>query len=75
MGWNKDGSTIRANYLYEYEIVGKVIESRVRYGGEVSYWVQLDNPLFLFGTYRDKVIVSENQVTMDFGVIENGETV
>lgn len=72
MGWNKDGSTVRAMYLSEYPVTGKVIESRIRYGGEVSYWLELDEPLFLFGSIRDRVIVNENQVTHDFGV-EYGE--
>jgi hypothetical protein len=69
MGWNKDGSTVKALYLSEYPVTGKVMESRVKYGGAVSYWLQLDEPLHLFGTTRDTVMVDENQLTHDFGVI------
>lgn len=68
MGWNKDGSTIRAMYLSEYPVTGKVIESRVQYGGRVSYWLELDEQLYLNGSFRERVIVGENQVTHDFGV-------
>ena len=70
MGWNKDGSTIKALYLSEYPVTGVVTESRVKYGGEVSYWLQLDEPLYLFNTFRDTVSLSEDELTHDFGVIE-----
>ena len=71
MGWNKDGSTIRGLYLHEYPVTGVVTESRVKYGGHVSYWVKLNSPLFLFGTFRDEVHLDEKEVTHDYGVIEN----
>ena len=73
MGWNKDGSTVKALYLGEYECVGVVEESRVSYGGTVLYTVQLDEPLVLpfSGEHREVVIVNESQVTADFGVILN----
>jgi len=70
MGWNKDGSTVKALYLSEYLVTGKVTESRVRYGGSVSYHIDLDEPLFVFGSIREQVIVNENQVIADFGVME-----
>ena len=70
MGWNKDGSTIKALYLSEYLVTGKVTESRVRYGGTVSYHIDLVVPLYVFGSVREQVIVDEKQVIADFGVIE-----
>lgn len=71
MGWNKDGSTIRGNYLGEYPFTGQVTESRVSYGGKVLYTVKLDNPIVLpfCGESREVVIVNEDQVTADFGVL------
>ena len=71
MGWNKDGSTVRAMYLSEYPVVGKVTESRVSYGGKVLYTMELDQPLYLpfAGEPRETVIVNEDQVTHDFGVL------
>ena len=71
MGWNKTGSTVKGLYLFEYPVTGTVVETYVRYGGTVSYHVQLDEPLFLFGSTRDLVILDEKQITHDFGVIEN----
>ncbi len=70
MGWNKDGSTIKALYLSEYPVTGVVTESRVRYGGQVSYHIDLVEPLYVFGSVRECVIVNENQVIADFGVID-----
>jgi len=73
MGWNKDGSTIKALYLSEYMVTGVVTESRVRYGGEVSYHIDLIEPLYVFGSVREQVIVNEKQVLADFGVINEEE--
>ena len=70
MGWNKDGSTVKALYLSEYMVTGVVTESRVRYGGEVSYYINLIEPLYVFGSVREQVIVNEKQVIADFGIIE-----
>lgn len=70
MGWNKDGSTVKALYLSEYLCTGVVKESRVKYGGTVSYWLDLDEPLYLHnGEQRKTVLVDENQVIADFGVL------
>lgn len=76
MGWNKDGSTVRALYLSEYECTGTVTESRVSYGGRVLYTLELDQPLALPFTseLRETVIVNENQVTHDYGVMAGIDT-
>jgi len=73
MGWNKDGSTVKALYLGEYECVGVVEESRISYGGSVLYTIQLDEPLVLpfNGEQRKVIIVNQTQIIADFGVIEN----
>lgn len=72
MGWNKDGSTIKANYLGD-EVVGVVEESRVKYGGKVQYRVKLDEPVQLRWRNEptDVVLIDENELIADFGVIEN----
>lgn len=71
MGWNKDGSTVKALYLSQYECVGTVRESRVSYGGRVLYTLDLDEPLGLPFTseLREVVIVNEDQLVADFGVV------
>ena len=70
MGWNKDGHTVKGLYLNQYPVTGVVKESRVKYGGEVSYWIDLKESFYLFHTLRDNLILSENELTHDFGVIE-----
>lgn len=77
MGWNKDGSTIRGMYLGEYPFTGVVQESRVSYGGKVLYTVKCENPVVLpfCGEAREVVIVNENQVTHDFGVIAEDQMI
>ena len=71
MGWNKNGSTIRAEYcgvLFD----GVVLESRVKYGGTVQYKVAASESIYLpfSDEPRDIVLVDENDVLMDFGVID-----
>jgi hypothetical protein len=72
MGWCKDGSTIRGEYCGEL-VVGVVEESRVKYGGKVQYRVRLDEPIQL--RWRTEptyvVLLDEDNVTADFGVIED----
>lgn len=75
MGWNKDGSTVKALYLSEYLVTGVVTESRVKYGGDVSYWLKLDEPLVLPAEWSDRrprtdVLVNERQIIADFGILE-----
>ena len=73
MGWNKDGSTVKALYLGEYECVGVVEESRISYGAAVLYTIKLNEPLVLpfNGEQREVIIVNQTQIIADFGVIEN----
>jgi hypothetical protein len=71
MGWNKDGNTIKAVYL-DRPITGVVLNSRVKYGGQVQYQVKLDEPVYLpwsAGEPRDIVLVDENDVIADFGIM------
>lgn len=59
--WIREGQKVRAAYLSEYIITGTVLESRVKYGGEVAHTLLLDKPLELRwrSEPRDRAIVSE----------------
>ena len=72
MGWNKDGSTIRAEYC-GVAFDGVVLDSRVKYGGKVQYRVAASESFYLpfSDTPRDIVLVDDDDLIMDFGVIEN----
>jgi hypothetical protein len=43
--WDLEGRRIRASYLIDMPVVGTVLSSRVKYGGEVQHTVKLDVPL------------------------------
>lgn len=73
MGWNKDGSTIKASYLDEHIVQGVVVESRVSYGGSVRYLIELSDPVFIGGSFRECLVIKEDNVIADFGVIEETE--
>jgi len=77
MGWNKDGSTIKAVYL-DRPVTGVVLNSRVKYGGQVQYQVKLDEPVYFTwsgGEPRDTVLVDEGDVIADFGIMIDLEAV
>ena len=69
MGWNKDGSTIRAEYCGT-EFDGVVLASRVKYGGKVQYQVKAD-PFWVHSlqSYREVVLIDEDDILVDFGVL------
>ena len=46
MSWILDGQKITANYLGT-AVTGRVISSRVKYGGNVQYSLELDEPVQL----------------------------
>lgn len=74
MGWNKDGSTVKANYLGEL-VVGVVLESRVKYGGKVQYRVKLDEPVQLRWRSEptDILLIDADEILTDFGVMASVE--
>ena len=61
MGWNKNGSTVVADYLGQ-KVTGIVTESRVKYGGEVQHIVDLFFPITLFGSERTTVLLDASEV-------------
>jgi hypothetical protein len=73
MGWNKDGHTIRANYLHDVEVVGIVKESRVKYGGKVQYAIELEFPVYVHSDEpRYHLLIDDDEVVADFGIIFQG---
>jgi hypothetical protein len=62
MSWDRTGQKVEATYLKEYTISGTVVLSRVKYGGTVQHTVELDTPLALFGTVRDRILVDEPEL-------------
>jgi hypothetical protein len=71
MGWCKNGSTIKADYLGNV-VTGVVTESRVKYGGKVQYTVEMEEPVFFRWRGNEpvyRVLICEDNVISDFGII------
>jgi hypothetical protein len=68
MSWILDGQKISACYLGT-AVTGRVISSRVKYGGSVQYSVELDEPVQL--PWRTEptsfLLVDKNEVIEVFG--------
>lgn len=62
MSWNLEGLTIEATYLEDYAVTGRVESSRVAYGGRVKHTIVLRNPIVIFGTERDRLIIDHETV-------------
>jgi len=60
MGWDKTGSFISGLYLNMFPFSGTVLESRVKYGGQVQHTVELINPIRVFGSVKTVILVEEN---------------
>ena len=63
MAWYKEGETIQARY-FDQLVQGRVLESRVRYGGKVSHTVELAQSISL--PWRSepvtRVVIDEDEV-------------
>ena len=66
MSWNLEGKYVEGVYLDKILVQGNVVESRVKYGGKVQHRVSLDYPIEVFGTERDTLLLSEDDITAVF---------
>lgn len=60
--WNLEGMIVSGQYLNEFSVKGRVELSRVKFGGGVSHIIELINPIEIYGTIRDRVIIDHEQV-------------
>ena len=63
MNWNLEGLCIEATYMEDFAVEGVVELSRVAYGGRVKHTIVLRNPIVIFGTERDRLIIDHETVT------------
>lgn len=61
--WNLEGLCIEATYLEDYNVEGVVENSRVAYGGGVKHTIVLRNPMMIYGTKRDRLIIDHETVS------------
>lgn len=61
--WNLEGQTIQFRYLGCYPILtGEVVESRVKFGGKVQHRVRLNKPIEIYGTRREYLLATEDEL-------------
>jgi hypothetical protein len=60
--WNLENCRVTGNYMGIALVSGMVTESRVKYGGSVSHTVELDKPITVFGSVRERVILDNWEV-------------
>ena len=64
MAWQREGETVCAEYHGQF-VRGIVTESRVKYGGTVQHTVKLFNPITVFGSVRDTVLLDATEIFSD----------
>lgn len=64
MSWVLEGKRIKGVYLNTHPFTGVVTLSRVKYGamGNVEHTVKLDEPITVFGTLREVLLVDSRDV-------------
>lgn len=60
--WCLEGMRVKALYLGNIPCSGIVRLSRVQYGGVVSHHVELDKPIKVYGSVRERVIIEAQNV-------------
>ena len=61
--WNLEGLKVSGMYMREIPVSGKCVLSRVKYGGGVTHHIELDEPITVYGSVRDSVILEHLEVT------------
>ena len=62
--WDLTGMRVSGLYLNEqrFAVTGTVELSRVAYGGTVRHHVALDEPIEVYGSIRDRVILDHDMI-------------
>jgi len=64
MSWILEGLRVKGEYLGEFLVSGIVKESRVTFGGNVNHTVALDEPITVYGSIRDVVVLKHNELSV-----------
>jgi hypothetical protein len=60
--WNLEGLSVTGRYMGDYPVSGRVVLSRVKYGGGVQHTVVLDSPLSLYESVRERVLLDHENI-------------
>ena len=62
--WNLHGKWVTGMYLEEHEFEGVVTHSRVKYGGKVQHTVLLDEPIEVYGSLREILLMDDDEIVV-----------
>ena len=60
--WNLENMIVTGKYMGEFPVTGKVRLSRVKYGGGVSHHIDLIEPIEIYGSIRESVILNHFEI-------------
>ena len=76
--WNDlVGERINGLYMGLFPYTGRVVESRVKYGGAVQHTVVVDEPFMVYGDLRERILVENGtgEINRILGADEQFKTV
>lgn len=68
MQWHLEGKRVTGYYLNQFPVSGIVTLSRSKLGGSVIHYVDLDQPVKVFSSTREKVILNHSDVDTVEGI-------
>lgn len=71
MSWDREGQSVSFKYLDTFPVSGKVSSSRVMYGGDVQHLVELDQPIEIWNSVRNYLLVRESVLRRNMTFIAN----
>ena len=72
MDWSLEGKRINGIYLGLFPYSGTVVESRVKYGGQVQHTVVVDEPFKVYGDLRERILVESGTGEIN-RILDQGE--
>ena len=61
--WNLEGLSVTGRYMGEHPVSGRVVLSRVKYGGGVQHTIVLDHPVQIYDSMRDRLLLDNENVS------------
>lgn len=69
MNWNYlEGQRVNGLYMGLFPYSGLVLNSRVKFGGEVQHTILVDEPFKVYGEVREMILVGKGEINR---ILEN----
>jgi len=62
MDWNLETKRVNGLYMGLFPYSGLVLNSRVKFGGEVQHTILVDEPFKVYGEVREMILVSPGEI-------------